>query len=85
MTVVDIAKELIAFDTSGPPAREQPCAQWIKDFLEDAGFDAELQVVEKDRANVIGKIGRGEGPGLVLSGLVALGACRYKGLPLSGL
>ncbi len=68
MTVVDIAKDLIAFDTSGPPAREQPCAQWIKDFLEDTGFEAELQVVEKDRANVIGKIGRGKGPGLVLSG-----------------
>jgi acetylornithine deacetylase ArgE len=68
LTVIDIAKELIAFDTSGPPAREQPCAQWIKDFLEDAGFEAELQVVERDRANVIGKIGRGKGPGLVLSG-----------------
>lgn len=68
MTVIDIAKELIAFDTSGPPAREQPCAQWIKDFLEDTGFEAELQVVDKDRANVIGKIGRGKGPGLVLSG-----------------
>jgi len=68
LTVIDIAKELIAFDTSGPPTKEQPCAQWIKDFLEDTGFEAELQVVEKDRANVIGKIGRGKGPGLVLSG-----------------
>ena len=68
MTVIDIAKELISFDTSGPPTKEQPCAQWIKDFLEDTGFEAELQVVEKDRANVIGKIGRGREPGLVLSG-----------------
>ncbi|MCK4399525.1 ArgE/DapE family deacylase [Candidatus Bathyarchaeota archaeon] len=68
MTVIDIAKELIPFDTSGPTTKEQPCAQWIKDFLEDIGFEAELQVVEKDRANVIGKIGRGKGPGLVLSG-----------------
>jgi succinyl-diaminopimelate desuccinylase len=70
LTVVDIAKSLISFDTSGPPTREQPCAEWIRDFLEDAGFEAELQVVEKDRANVIGKIGRGRGrgPGLVLSG-----------------
>ena len=68
MTVIDIAKELIAFDTSGPPTKEQPCAQWIKDFLEDLGLDAEIQVVDKDRANVIGKIGMGQGPGLVLSG-----------------
>jgi acetylornithine deacetylase/succinyl-diaminopimelate desuccinylase-like protein len=42
MTVVDIAKELIAFDTSGPPTKEQPCAQWIKDFLEDTGLESEL-------------------------------------------
>jgi len=68
MEAVDIAKELIKFDTSGPPAREQPCAEWIRDFLEDAGLETELQVVEKDRANIIGKIGQGKGPGLVLSG-----------------
>ena len=68
MTVVDITKELIRFDTSGPPTKEQPCAEWIKDFLEDIGFETELQVVDKDRANVIGKMGRGKGPGLVLSG-----------------
>ena len=68
MTVVDIAESLISFDTSGPPTREQPCAEWIRDFLEDTGFEAELQVVDKDRANVIGKLGRGKGPGLVLSG-----------------
>jgi len=68
LTVIDTAKELIRFDTSGPPAREQPCAEWIKDFLEDAGFETELQAVDEGRANVIGKIGVGRGPGLVLSG-----------------
>lgn len=68
MEAVDIAKELIKFDTSGPPAREKPCAEWIKDFLEDVGLKTELQIVEKDRANVVGKIGQGTGPGLVLSG-----------------
>ncbi|NIQ34153.1 MAG: M20 family peptidase, partial [Nitrososphaeria archaeon] len=46
MTVTEIAEELIRFDTSGPPTKEQPCAQWIKDFLEDIGFEAELQVVD---------------------------------------
>ncbi|UCD44709.1 MAG: ArgE/DapE family deacylase [Candidatus Bathyarchaeota archaeon] len=68
MTVVDIAKELIFFDTSGPPAREKPCAEWIRDYLVDLGVDAEIQVVAPDRANVIAKIGAGKGPGLVLSG-----------------
>jgi acetylornithine deacetylase/succinyl-diaminopimelate desuccinylase family protein len=68
LTVVDIAKELIRFDTSGPPAREQPCAEWIRDYLEDLGAETYLQVVEQDRANVVGKLGSGLSPGLLLSG-----------------
>lgn len=68
VTVVDTAKELIKFDTSGPPAREQTCAEWIRDYLEDLGAETYLQVVEKDRANVVGKLGVGKGPGLLLSG-----------------
>jgi acetylornithine deacetylase ArgE len=68
LTVVDIAKSLIAFDTSGPPAKEMPLAKWITDFLVDLGVDAELHEVEKDRANVVAKIGEGTGAGLVLSG-----------------
>ena len=43
-------------------------AKWIKDYLEDIGAKVELQTVDKDRANVIGKIGEGKGPGLLLSG-----------------
>jgi acetylornithine deacetylase ArgE len=68
MTVIEIAEELIRFDTSGPPTQEQPCAEWIRDFLDDAGFRTTLQVVEPGRANIIGKIGEDTGPGLVLSG-----------------
>lgn len=68
MKAVEIAKELIKFDTSGPPTQEQPCAEWIRDFLDDIGFRTTLQVVEPGRANVVGKIGEGTEPGLVLSG-----------------
>ncbi len=68
MTVVDVVKSLISFDTSGPPAKERPLAMWIRDFLMDLGVDAELHEVERDRANVVAKIGEGTGPGLVLSG-----------------
>jgi len=66
MSAVDIAKELIKFDTSGPPTREEPLAAWIKDFLEDLGVDASVQKLEPGRANAVGKIGKGKG--LVLSG-----------------
>lgn len=68
MSVIDIAKELISFDTSGPPTKEMPLAKWIRDFLEDLDISSELQEVASDRANVIAKIGEGKGPGLVLSG-----------------
>ncbi len=68
MNAVDIAKELIKFDTSGPPTREQPCAEWIQAYLDNLGFDTYLQVIEPGRANIIAKIGEGTNPGLVLSG-----------------
>jgi len=68
MVVVDIAKNLIGFDTSGPPTKEKPLALWIRDYLIDHGLNAEIQEVAPDRANVIAKIGEGKGPGLVLSG-----------------
>jgi len=68
LNVVEIAKELIKFDTSGPPTREQPCAEWIQAYLDNLGFKTHLQVVEPGRANIIAKIGEGTNPGLVLSG-----------------
>ena len=68
MSAVETAKTLISYDTSGPPAKELQLAKWIRDYLEDIGARTEIQVVDKDRANVIGKIGEGKGPGLLLSG-----------------
>ena len=68
MNAVEIAKELIKFDTSGPPTREQPCAEWIQNYLDNLGFKTYLQVIEPGRANIIAKTGEGNGPGLVLSG-----------------
>ena len=68
MKAVDIAKELIKFDTSGPPTQEQPCAEWIKEYLDELGFETVLHIVEPSRANVVAKYGVGKEPGLVLSG-----------------
>lgn len=68
MKAIEIAKELIKFDTSGPPTREQPCAEWIQSYLDALGFITTLQIVEPGRANIIAKYGEGIGPGLVLSG-----------------
>jgi len=66
LNVVDTTKELLKFDTS--TNKEEACAKWILNYLEDIGAEAELQIVAPDRANVIGKFGAGKGQGIVLSG-----------------
>ena len=68
MSVIEIAEDLISFNTEGPPTKELPLAKWIRDFFEDIGIEAEVQTVAPDRANVIAKIGKNKGPGLLLSG-----------------
>ncbi len=68
LKAVDIAKELIKFDTSGPPTQEQPCVEWIQSYLDALGFETTLQAVEPGRANIVAKYGVGKEPGLVLSG-----------------
>jgi acetylornithine deacetylase/succinyl-diaminopimelate desuccinylase family protein len=68
LKAVEIAKELIKFDTSGPPTQEQPCAEWIQAYLDELGFKTTLQIIEPGRANIIAKYGAGKKPGVVLSG-----------------
>lgn len=68
MKALEIAKELIKFDTSGPPTQEQPCAEWIQSYLDDLGFETHLQIVAPGRANLVAKYGVGKESGLVLSG-----------------
>jgi len=68
LKALEIAKELIKFDTSGPPTQEQPCAEWIQSYLDDLGFETHLQIVAPGRANLVAKYGVGKESGLVLSG-----------------
>jgi hypothetical protein len=37
MTVADIAKQIVSFDTYDPPTKEKPLEVWIGDFLKDLG------------------------------------------------
>lgn len=52
--------DLISYDSQNPPGREGPCAEFIVDWLTDAGIDAEL-VHEPfpDRPQVLATIGDG--------------------------
>ncbi|ELY50151.1 M20 family metallopeptidase [Natronolimnohabitans innermongolicus] len=67
----ELLAELISFDSLNPPGREAACAEFIVEWLTDAGIDAEL-VLEPypDRPQVVATIGDGDGDcdHLVLNG-----------------
>jgi acetylornithine deacetylase/succinyl-diaminopimelate desuccinylase-like protein len=66
--VVDLARELIAIDTSNPPGNETPAAELLAAYLRGAGVE-EIELVGPDpeRLNLVARQrGRGEGPSLML-------------------
>src|SRR2546426_5826200 len=70
MDVEELAKTLISFNTEIPPGNEEPCARYLRDYIEDLRLDgcvSDLHVFEPGRANLIVKVGPIE-PGLLTSG-----------------
>src|SRR5215210_742237 len=61
----DVLGRLIQFNTVNPPGRERECQEWLRGYLEDAGFECGLTGVEDDRPNLIARL-RGEADGPVL-------------------
>lgn len=54
-------RALLQFDTSDPPGRELPAAEYIRDVLVAEGFDVEMLATDPDRPNVITRLeGSGE-------------------------
>ena len=65
--VVSLARDLIRIDTSNPPGNETPAAEFLADYLSDAGIECELVGPDPERLNLIARIpGSGEGPSLML-------------------
>jgi len=66
--VVDLTRQLIRFQSTNPPGNEEESARWLASRMEALGLEAEIQQLEPDRANVIGRL-RGTGVGhLVFTG-----------------
>ncbi|MEQ8228775.1 MAG: M20 family metallopeptidase [Rhodospirillales bacterium] len=57
LSAVDLAQQLIRFDTINPPGRERPCAEHLGRLLEDAGFEVTYHDFGDDRANLIARRG----------------------------
>ncbi|MGH2443940.1 MAG: M20 family metallopeptidase [Chloroflexota bacterium] len=60
--VTELTRELVRFPSVNPPGNEQPAAEHLARRMRDLGLEAQIQQLEPDRANVIGRLrGRGEG------------------------
>jgi acetylornithine deacetylase/succinyl-diaminopimelate desuccinylase-like protein len=65
--VVELTRGLIRIDTSNPPGRETPAAEFLAGYLRRAGVEPELVGPDPERLNLVARIeGRGEGPSLML-------------------
>ena len=45
--------DLIRFNTVNPPGNERPAAEYLRDYLAEAGFETELVGAEDDRPNLV--------------------------------
>lgn len=85
--VVELTQDLIRFPTVNPPGNELPAAQYLATRMEELGLEVELQELEQNRANVIGRL-RGEGEGhLVFTGhidVVPPGGQEWQYSPFGG-
>jgi len=66
--VVDLTRQLIRFQSTNPPGNEEEPARWLANRMQELGLEVEVQQLEPNRANVIGRL-RGSGEGhLVFTG-----------------
>jgi succinyl-diaminopimelate desuccinylase len=66
--VVRITRDLVRIQSVNPPGNEREAAEYLGNEMRALGLEVELQHLEEDRSQVIGRI-RGEGAGhLVMTG-----------------
>lgn len=64
---LDHFRALLQFDTSDPPGRELPAAEYLRDVLAAEGFEVELLANNPERPNVVTRLsGDGSEPPLLL-------------------
>ena len=58
---VELARELIRFDTTNPPGNERACVEHVRGILDAAGVDSELYARVPERTNLVARLGGGDG------------------------
>ena len=66
--VIEIARELIAFDTSNPPGDTRAITDWIDRFLVDHGVDTERIATDPAKPNLVATIPGGSARTLLYNG-----------------
>ena len=86
LDAVQLTRKLIEFDTVNPPGNEEPCARYLGELLDRAGFHVEYATFAPRRTSVIARIGTAQSkPPLGFTGhldTVPLGAAPWKRHPL---
>ena len=68
---VELARNLIRFDTTNPPGNEAECIAYINRLLSVAGFETAIYATSADRPNLMARLkGDGHAPPLMLYGHV---------------
>lgn len=70
MTVVQLLRELIRFDTTNPPGNEAACIEFIRAQLEEAGCETAIYAKDPARPNLVSRLPGGDAPPLLLQGHV---------------
>ncbi|WP_409180845.1 M20 family metallopeptidase [Amycolatopsis sp. VS8301801F10] len=68
--VTGLAAALIQCDTRNPPGGERPAVEPLRAVLAELGADVEIFEPEPGRPSVLGRIGSGDGPTLLVNGHV---------------
>ncbi|MGM0453975.1 MAG: M20/M25/M40 family metallo-hydrolase [Thermodesulfobacteriota bacterium] len=67
----EILQHLIRFDTTNPPGDEKPCIDYLRQLMEDAGFETQRVGKNENRPNLMARMrGENQQPPLLLYGHV---------------
>ncbi len=67
----EVLQQLIRFNTVNPPGNERPAIEYLRDYLQRAGFEVEVLGAQPDRPNLVADLhGTGDGPTLCYLGHV---------------
>lgn len=88
ISAIELTQELIRFDTVNPPGNETPCARYLGQILDMAGFQTQYFDMAAGRESLIARIG-GDGARLPLAftghvDVVPLGALPWSVEPFGG-